>query len=253
MSCTIKLTEEQKAWFNQRSVAWAIVNEGVDDITEKNFPHGNLVALLRNMCDYGRKNWKYEPGNTTHVDNTLKDLHDVTDCGSVAEMFRDMAHNLGYADAKTRHLTPEGNRDRIVTAADLACFTGQVGDPSIEGRWCFGDHWIVVCLSKCYDPTFNEYFDDVPLPPYFGWWGKYVSDREVFTASYYENKENKNIYIGHIVGQPGRPARPAISARSGFCGIGRRAAQPAQPEVAPIPGKMFYTFKKTDRAGKEIE
>jgi hypothetical protein len=51
---------------------------------------------------------------------------------------------------------------------------------------------------------------------------------------------------------PGRAARPAITARRGFCGIGRRAAQAYQPPVVPVPGRMFYTYRRTDLQGKEV-
>jgi len=254
MACTIELSKEQRTWFEARPVAWAIVNDGRDDLAPKNSPHGNLVALLANMADYGRAHWKYEPGSTTHVDNTLKGLHDVTDCGSLAHIFEEIAEHLGYTNAKAWHILPPGdNRDRIVTSENLQCFTGQVGDPTIEGRWCFGDHWIVICDSKSYDPTFNQYFDSAPLPPYFGWWGHYVHDRTVFATHYFSCKDRPSIYNGYKAGTAGRPFRPAIQARRGFFGIGRRAYVPAQPAVAPTPGKMFYTYKRTDATGQEID
>ena len=183
MACTLDLTQTQRQWFKDHKDAWTIVNAGTDDIVTSRSQHANLSALLANMADFGRRNWKYEPGNTTHVGNTLKGLHDVTDCGSLANMFQQMAMNLGYTDAKAWHITPDDDKDRIVTGPDLACFNGQVGDASIEGRWCFGDHWVVRCGSKSYDPTFNRSFDTEPLPPYFGWWGRYVYDATVFCSS----------------------------------------------------------------------
>ena len=252
MACNIVLTETQRDWFLQRPVAWAIVNDGADDLSRHNSPHNNMVALLANMCDYARAHWQYEPGNTTHVTNTLRGLHFVTDCGSLAEMFQDIAHQLGYTDAKRWHIVPADERDRIVTGPNLACFTGQVGDEGIEGRWCFGDHWVVNCLSRSYDPTFNQYFDTEPLPPYFGWWGTYVYDKTVFATHYFESKGHPTIYTGAVPPIPGRAARPAITARRGFCGIGRRAAQDYQPQVLPVPGRMFYTFRRTDQQGHEV-
>lgn len=252
MTCTLELTKTQRQWFDDHKDAWTIVNAGRDNIVPENSPHGNMVALLANMADFGRRTWKYEPGNTTHVSNTLKGLHDVTDCGSLATMFQQMAINLGYADAKTWHIKPENDKDRIVTGANLMCFNGQVGDPSIEGRWCFGDHWVVRCGAKSYDPTFNQSFGAELLPPYFGWWGRYVYDRTVFSTHYFECDDQPTIYNGFVPGTPSRAFRPAIKGRAGFCGIGRRAAQPAQPAVLPTAGKMFYTYKKTNLGGKEI-
>jgi hypothetical protein len=252
MTCTLELTDPQRQWFDAHKDAWAIVNGGADDLRPTNSPHGNMVALLSNMADFGRRTWKYEPGNTTHVGNTLKGLHDVTDCGALADMFQQMAMNLGFTDAKTWHIKPEDAKDRIVTGPDLMCFTGQAGDPGIDGRWCFGDHWVVRCGSKSYDPTFNRYFDTAPLPPYFGWWGRYVYDKTVFATHYFACEDQPAIYNGFVAGTPSRAFRPAIKGRAGFCGIGRRAARPAQPAVAATPGKMFYTYRKTDRAGKEI-
>lgn len=254
MTCKLKLTETQDQWFKDHRVAWAIVNAGRDDIAPKNSTHANLVALLANMADYGRENWKYEPGNATHALNTLKGLHDVTDCGSLASMFQHMAGNLGYADAKAWHIQPVNEKDRIVTGRDLVCFTGQQGDPTIEGRWCFGDHWVVRCESKSYDPTFVRSFETEPLPPYFGWWAKYVYDKTVFSTHYFTGDGNPTIYNGFVAGTPSRAPRPYIKARKGFCGIGRRAEQLAQPAVLATPGKMFYTYKKTDPlTGKEID
>lgn len=255
MTCTLELTDIQRQWFTDHKNAWAIVNDGADDICPQNSPHGNRIALLANMADFGKRNWKYEPGSTTHVGNTLKGLHDVTDCGSLAEMFQKMAVNLGFASAKTWHIQPDDKKDRIVTGPDLVCFTGQAGDPSIEGRWCFGDHWVVQCDSKSYDPTFNRSFDTQPLPPYFGWWGRYVHDRTVFATHYFksDDKDGRTIYNAYLPGTSSRAYRPAIQARAGFCGIGRRAYQPAQPAVVAMAGKMFYTYRKTDKAGSEIE
>jgi hypothetical protein len=130
--------------------------------------------------------------------------------------------------------------------------TGQAGDGGIDGRWCFGDQWVVRCGSKSYDPTFNRYFDTEPLPPYFGWWGRYVYDKTVFATHYFACEDQPAIYNGFVAGTPSRAFRPAIKGRAGVCGIGRRAAQPAQPAVEATPGRMFYTYRKTDRTGKLI-
>ncbi|QYF95731.1 hypothetical protein KY495_11580 [Massilia sp. PAMC28688] len=252
MTCTLVLTESQQKWFASHKIAWTIVDGGKDDIVPENSAHQNLVALLANMADYGKRTWQYEPGNTTHATNTLKGLHKVTDCGSLADMFQQMAINLGYTNAKTWHIKPDNEKDRIVTEPGLVCFTGQVGDPGIEGRWCFGDHWVVQCDAKCYDPTFNETFSAAPLPPYFGYWAKYVWDQSVFGTHYFDCDGGPKIYTAFIPGTPSRAARPAIKGRAGFCGIGRRAAQPAQAAVQATAGKFYYTFNKTDKNGKEL-
>ena len=205
-------------WFKTNAAAWTIVNDGAQEISSEKPANYNLQCLLSNMCAYGLVNWLYEPGSTVNLANTLKGTHKVTDCHSLAQVFSEIASHLGY-DAKPRKIEKPGYR--IVTKPGVVTFKGKAGDRSLEGRWCFGDHWVSECEGLCYDPTFKfmGYAFAAAGSVYLGWFAKEEADPTVFTKTYWKADPSalgsKNVYMRMF------------------------------PNVE-------YTFKKTDPSGREI-
>lgn len=254
MACRVVLNADQRQWFSDRKVAWEIVNNGKDDVggPSQGTAHMVLEALLANMGDYGAANWTYEPGSTVHADNTLKGHIKVTDCDTLAEMFRDIAKALGYTDIRARKIAKDGYR--MVTSEDLVCFTGKAGDKELDGRWCFGDHWVVDYNARTFDPTFVKSYNSGDVAPSFGWWAREErTSTDVFTNTVWKADGKPTVYLGLAPPIPARPAVPARPARKGFCGIGARPFRPGQPAQPAVPGHSFFTFKETNRAGQEID
>lgn len=210
---------QNDAWFQSHPAAWAIVKDGVQEISSKKPTNYNMQCLLSNMCAYGNVRWQYEPGSKVNVENTLKGTYQITDCGSLANIFVEIAKHLGFTGAVARKIKKAGHR--IVTKPGVVTFNGKAGDATIEGRWCFGDHWVVEVSGLCYDPTFK--FMGYPFAEvgdvYLGWYAKEERDPTVFTGMYWKADPNvtgaKNMYMRMF------------------------------PNVA-------YTFKKTDKAGNEL-
>jgi hypothetical protein len=206
-------------WFQARPAAWAIVKDGVQTIASTKPANFNLQCLLSNMCAYGSPRWSYEPGSRTNVENTLAGTHHVTDCSSLAQIFSEIANHLGYHTAPRKIERPGY---RIVTKPGVVTFNGKAGDASLEGRWCFGDHWVVEYQNACYDPTFK--FMGFPFASaasvYLGWYGQEKRDPGVFTGTFWDKDptvvESRKVYMRMV------------------------------PSVA-------YTFKKTDKTtGREL-
>mgnify|MGYP000184180728 CR=1 FL=1 len=220
MSLDPVLAEKYKndPWFKAHPVAWLIVNDGMQQISSKKPTNFNMQCLLSNMCAYGDKKWQYEPGNADSGENTLKGSHVITDCSTLAHMFCDIANHLGFT-TKAKQIKKDGYR--IVTKPGIMSFNGKSGDQSLENRWCFGNHWIAECENTCYDPTFNFKgfsFNEVGKI-YLGWYAKEEKKKDCFTGTYWKKEPNvlaaKDIYI----------------------------------RLTP---NFAYTFKSTDKAGKEI-
>ena len=151
---------QEDAWFKSHAAAWAIVKDGLQEISSAKPANFNLQCLLSNMCNYGMQRWTYEPGSRVNVEQTLQGITTVTDCGSLANVFCEIANHLGY-EATPRKIQKLGYR--IVTKPGVVTFKGTAGDQSLDGRWCFGDHWVAEYQSLCYDPTFK----------FMGWLNKF--------------------------------------------------------------------------------
>jgi hypothetical protein len=186
-------------WFKANGAAWTIVKDGLQEISSTKPANYNLQCLLSNMCAYGALKWTYEPGSVVNVPNTLKGTHRVTDCKSLAEIFCEIAKRLGYETATPRKIEKRGCR--IVTKPGMVTFKGKSGDRSLEGRWCFGDHWVAEYLGQCYDPTFKfmGFAFAAADTVYLGWYAKEERDETVFTKTYWKKDQtvngSKDVYI----------------------------------------------------------
>jgi hypothetical protein len=207
----------EAAWFTANPVAWRIANGGTQQMATAKPAAWNMQCLLSNMCDYGKLNWRYEPGSRVNVDSTLQGNWVVTDCESLAKVFCAIADHLGFK-ATPREITRPGYR--IVTKPGIVTFNGKTGDQSLEGRWCFGNHWVAEVDNLCYDPTFNfkGFSFAQAANVYLGWYARDVRDPKAFASTVWK-------------------ADPAVP--------GSRDVYLRQiPDVA-------YTFTPTDLQGKE--
>ena len=175
---------QKDLWFQNHTAAWAIVRDGPQQIASTKTANSNLQCLLSNMCRYGRSRpWRYEPGGPTNVENTLRGTCFITDCKGLARIFCEIGEHLGYEGIEPYEIKRDGYR--IVTKPGLVTFNGESGYESLEDRWCFGDHWIAVYRSLCYDPTFKFQgfnFQQVPAV-YVGWYARDVRDAQFFTGT----------------------------------------------------------------------
>lgn len=189
---------QNSSWFKSHPAALAIVKDGAQQISSNKPAHYNLQCLLSNMCAYGKRHWRYEPGSRVSAENTLRGTHPVTDCASLAKIFCEIAIQLGY-NAVPRKIERDGYR--IVTKPGMATFKGEFGDESIDGRWCFGDHWVAQSLGLCYDPTFKiaSFSFGRVADIYLGWYAKEVRDKQVFTGTYWQAdpavSDSRHIYM----------------------------------------------------------
>ena len=145
-------------WFKSHPVAWAIVDKGPQLLaSDKKDPRHNVQCMLSNMSAYGLTNWQYEPGSPTNADRVLKGEMAVTDCKSLAEIFVLLVKNAGLEEGigpiKAEQIKKDGYR--IVTKPGLCTFKNKPGSASLQGRWCFGDHWVATIGGLSYDPTFR--------------------------------------------------------------------------------------------------
>ena len=207
-------------WFKDNPVAWSIVNDGPQWLGTAKPDNWNLQGLLSNMCNYGKQNWKYEPGSRVNVDATLKGTHFVTDCESLAKIFCEIAQHLGFQTATPRKIQRPGYR--IVTRPGMVTFNGKTGDASLESRWCFGDHWVAEYDNQCFDPTFNFKglgFAQVPTV-YLGWFAQEMPNDKCFARTFWK-------------ADPTAPGSRDVYMRM-------------IPDVA-------YTYKPTNIQGKEVK
>jgi hypothetical protein len=212
-----------RQWLKDNPVAARIVNDGTQNLTTAKSDSQNLQSLLSNMCAYGRMYWEYSPGDTNSsnrkLQETLRGTNVVTDCESLVRIFCQIAIRLGFRTIDAKKI--ERPNHRLVTKPGMVTFDEKTGDESLEGRWCFGDHWVAVYQNVCYDPTFNfQGFNLSQVPTvYLGWYAKEMEDRKCYTTTYWQADRtvpgSRHVYIRSI----------------------------------PKPG---YTFRKTDRQGKEV-
>jgi hypothetical protein len=210
-------------WLKDNPVAGRIVNDGTQQLATAKPDIWNLQSLLSNMWEYGKRNWKYDPGGTSssirNLEGTLRGTNVVTDCQSLAKIFCQIAIRLGFRTIDAQKIERPGYR--LVTKPGMVTLDGQTGDSSLEGRWCLGDHWVAVYQNLCYDPTFNFQGFSLPQVPtaYLGWYAKEMEDRKCYTTTYWQADRtvpgSRDVYIRSF------------------------------PSAA-------YTFKKTNGQGKEV-
>jgi hypothetical protein len=195
----LKAHHEIKPFFKEHPIAWKIINEGKQLISSKRTDQYILESLLSNICEYGNKNWRYEPGTPCNAVTALKGTSKVTDCKSLANIFCLIANNIGFYNAVARQIKKEGYR--IVTKPWLVAINGKTGELDFEGRWCFGDHWVGECKGLCYDPTFKFMgfgFAQVESI-YLGWYAKEKKNENCFTGTYWQADPNvtdsRDVYI----------------------------------------------------------
>lgn len=199
LDSVFKARFENDPWFKAHPAAWAIINGEAQEISSKKPDNFNLQCLLSNMCNYGAKKWKYEPGSKVNIEQTLKGTFDVTDCASLANIFCEIASHLGFAGAIPRKIEKPGHR--IVTKPGIITFNNRKGDPTLEGRWCFGDHWVAEYKGVCYDPTFKfqGFAFGAAGQVYLGWYAKEERDPSYFTKTYWKADPtvpgSRNVYM----------------------------------------------------------
>lgn len=165
-------------WFQSHEAAVEILEQGSALISSDKPPLYNLQCLLVNMCTYGSTKWSYAPGSPTTADLVLSKKMTVTDCKSLADIFLLLVEHLDphlegshkFVDARRRKIEKTGHR--IVTTPHLFAFNKRAGSPDLEGRWCFGDHYVVECQGMCYDPTFKVTSFSFDAPPHIAWYAK---------------------------------------------------------------------------------
>jgi hypothetical protein len=194
-------------FFQSRPAALDIVEKGTATIASDKPALYNLQCLLANMCAYGLANWTYAPGTPTNADMVLRKKITVTDCKSLAEIFLtivqalepNLADDYKFRDARVRKFEKVGYR--IVTTAHLFAFNNHQGSADLEGRWCFGDHFVVECQGKCYDPTFKVTSFSFDAPPHLGWYAKETRTSpealrtKIKTAWIDETGRNKTVFM----------------------------------------------------------
>jgi hypothetical protein len=195
LDTTLTIFLQNNPWFKQHPVALEILKSGNSLISINKSNLHNLQALLGNMCSYGATRWQYEPGQATSADRVLSNLSTVTDCKSLADIFVELVQHLPLtiSNLQARHIERENYR--IVTKPGLVTFNGRRGSASIEGRWCFGDHWVVEVDGLCYDPTFKVVSFMFANPPHIDWYALDEEERGVVTRSKWTNANQKTIYI----------------------------------------------------------
>ena len=169
---------KEDAWFQSHQAAVEILEQPNGTIASDKVPLYNLQSLLANMCNYGAKTWSYEPGTPTNPDSVLSKKLLVTDCKSLAEIYllivqhldAHLEGNFKFNDARLRKIEKPGYR--IVTSPHLFAFNNRIGSADLEGRWCFGDHYVVECQGQCYDPTFKVTSFQFAAPPHIAWYAK---------------------------------------------------------------------------------
>jgi hypothetical protein len=194
LDTTLTIFLQNDPWFVQHPAAWEILNRETHLISLNKSKLHNLQALLANMCRYGATRWQYEPGRATSADAVLSNRAEVTDCKSLADIFVGLVQHLPFiTQIRARHI--ERQNYRIVTKPGLVTFNGRRGSASLEGRWCFGDHWVVEVDGLCYDPTFNVMSFSFANPPHIDWYALDEVENGVFTRSKWTNDSQRTIYI----------------------------------------------------------
>jgi hypothetical protein len=211
-------------WLNAHLVAEALVNKGKQQLMTAKPASWNLQCLLSNMCDYGRLYFQYSPGSASSskssIEGLLKGGNVITDCENLAKAFCEIAIHLGFKTIQAQKIERTGYR--IVTKPGMVTFNGKKGDPSLQGRWCFGDHWVAVYENLCYDPTFNfKGFSLAQAPTvYLGWFAQEMADPKCFAKTYWKADArvpgSRDVYMRMI------------------------------PDIA-------YTFSRTNIQGKEVK
>jgi hypothetical protein len=176
-----------------------------DDVIDGKDDWKDLEIALGLFCDYGKNvaKWDYQPTGAVSVEKVLNGAEKRVDCTSLAGMLSKVGELLvnmqsnDIAFGVDKVMPPDGC-GRIVTKKGLKSFDGGVGDPGIEGRWCFGDHWIVRFsdkkkkLEKVLDPTFNISYDFKDLAKqYLGWYGLESTDSALFHDVYVKYVKGK--------------------------------------------------------------
>jgi hypothetical protein len=196
LDTTLQMYLKNDPWFVPRRVAWEIINRGNHAIGLNKPKLLNLQAILDNMCDYGATGWQYEPGAITTADNVLRGNITVTDCKSLADIFLELVRHIPFVNLgqiQARHI--ERLNHRIVTRRGLVTFNGRTGSRSLEGRWCFGDHWVVEVDGLCYDPTFRLSNFSFGNPPQIDWYALDQVEDGVFTRTKWTHPNHRPVYI----------------------------------------------------------
>jgi hypothetical protein len=203
----LKNLVEADEWFQSHPAALDILKNGTASIEHDKSALFNLQCLLTNMCQYGAKNWSYAPGSPTNADTVLTKKSTVTDCLSLAEMYLQILQHLdAHLDADHKFGTAQRKKVekagyRIVTIPQLMAFNNRSGSQDLEGRWCFGDHYVVECQGKCYDPTFKVASFSFNAPPHVAWFAKETRTSpealktKIKTAWIDETGRNKAIFM----------------------------------------------------------
>lgn len=196
LDTTLTLLLENDLWFRQHPVALEIVRDGDHLIALNKSKLHNLQALLTNMCSYGKTRWRYEPGAVTTANNVLIRSSTVTDCKSLADIFLELVRHIPVltgGQVQARHI--ERLNYRIVTKPGLITFNGRPGSRFLEGRWCFGDHWVVEVDGLCYDPTFKVLNFSFANPPHIDWYALDEEEDGVFARTKWTHANHRTIYI----------------------------------------------------------
>ncbi|WP_213804318.1 hypothetical protein [Granulicella sp. dw_53] len=195
LDTTLTIFLQSDPWFVQHPVAQEILVQGNHLISLNKSRSHNIQALLGNMCSYGAARWQYEPGAVTSADQVLTNRSRVTDCKSLADIFVGLVQHLPLVigNIQARHI--ERQDYRIVTQPGLITFNGRTGSRLLEGRWCFGDHWVVEIDGLCYDPTFKVFNFSFANPPHIAWYALDEEEDGVFTRSKWTHAHHQTIYM----------------------------------------------------------
>ncbi len=244
-----------RGYFQRFHVSLEIVScTGSPEISANASEDANLNALLTCMWLFGRKNWDYQPVGSVDVPQVLRGEKDRVDCKSLAQIFVEIAQELGNAlrampDAKVPRRRDYGGQAvqiakpgyRLVTSRDLMCIGGTTGDQEIEGRWCFGDHWVAKFADgHAWDPTFNipnkvHRYDGGNYTgggAHDGWWAKEETDKTY---------QNNTKWVA-----PGRPTVYCFNEGAGRGLVYTYSSWDGKKPLLDLASQWIDQFKTTD-------